>query len=152
MDSIYKSKVDWWLGAIVLTLFGGGLLSVCAGIYSLFYGDSTIVPWSMLAAGLGTVSFILVLVYPIEYRLTQSEIIIKSGLIRWKYPYGMITGARPTKNPLSSPALSLDRIRIEYKGKMGFFMISPIDKETFLKDLANRAIHLSYKNGVVEIS
>jgi hypothetical protein len=42
-----------------------------------------------------------------------------------------ITAITPTSNPLSSPALSLDRLRIDY-GKGRSVMISPRDKQGFL--------------------
>lgn len=40
----------------------------------------------------------------------------------------------PTRGPLSSPALSLDRLRIEY-GKRGVVLISPREKEAFVRAL-----------------
>ena len=43
----------------------------------------------------------------------------------------------PTSNPLSSPALSLDRLQINY-GRWGSIMISPKDKEAFIQDLEKR--------------
>jgi hypothetical protein len=43
----------------------------------------------------------------------------------------------PTRNPLSSPALSLDRLRIEY-GQGRAIMISPADKGPFLRALEER--------------
>ena len=41
---------------------------------------------------------------------------------------------RPTRNPLSSPALSLDRLRIDY-GSGRSIMVSPEDKDKFIGDI-----------------
>jgi hypothetical protein len=45
-----------------------------------------------------------------------------------------------THNPLSSPALTLDRLWITYRhgGKKRAVMISPLDKDGFLKAVAAR--------------
>lgn len=42
-----------------------------------------------------------------------------------------------TSNPLASPALSLDRLKIEY-GQGHWIMISPRDREGFLRELESR--------------
>jgi hypothetical protein len=44
----------------------------------------------------------------------------------------------PTHDPRSSPALSLDRLRINYRrrGKLRAILISPADKEGFLRVMA----------------
>ena len=55
-------------------------------------------------------------------------------------PLNEIEEITPTHNPLSSPALSLDRLWISYRraGKKRAVMISPEDKEGFLKAVARR--------------
>lgn len=56
---------------------------------------------------------------------------------KWQVPIAGITGITPTSNPLSSPALSLDRLRIDY-GRGKSLMISPKNKEQFIRDLEAR--------------
>jgi hypothetical protein len=72
-----------------------------------------------------------------RYTLTESELRIVSGPFRWRIPLQEIRSVTPTRNPLSSPALSLDRLRIEY-GNGNWIMVSPRDKERFLKELQTR--------------
>ena len=55
-------------------------------------------------------------------------------------PLAAIDAVEPARNPLSSPACSLDRLRIEYGAKR--IMISPLDKAGFLRALAARAPQL----------
>jgi hypothetical protein len=45
-----------------------------------------------------------------------------------------------TRNPLSSPAMSLDRLRIEY-GQGKAIMISPEPRAEFLRQLEHRRQH-----------
>ena len=67
---------------------------------------------------------------------------MRAAFFRWRIPLDQIIEVYPTHNPLSSPALSLDRLRINYKrpsGKTWWVMISPKEKEQFLDDLAKAA-------------
>ena len=79
-------------------------------------------------------------------RLSPSEIPHRIyGLENWGAGYfgvseqGCLT-VHPTRNPAGSPALSLDRLRVQYG--QGFFkgvMISPVDRNRFLDELAQKA-------------
>jgi hypothetical protein len=67
--------------------------------------------------------------------LTGGRLEIRSGWVyRLVISVADIQRIRPTRNPLSSPALSLDRLEIRY-GKGGLVMISPKDREGFLDAL-----------------
>lgn len=81
--------------------------------------------------GVGLPLWILVATH---YTLDSQLLLVQSGPFKWRVPVADITNITPTKNPLSSPALSLDRLRIDY-GRSNTLMISPRDKEQFLKDI-----------------
>jgi hypothetical protein len=66
------------------------------------------------------------------YKVDRGILKIASGPFRWKVPLDQIHSVEATKSPLSSPALSMDRIRIRY-GKNRRIMVSPADKAGFLK-------------------
>lgn len=76
-------------------------------------------------------------VFNTYYVVENNTLIIKSLVFRWKININDITQIEPTHNPLSSPALSLDRLKIYYMkdGRMATVMISPKDKEGFLNAL-----------------
>lgn len=76
-------------------------------------------------------------VFNTYYVVENNTLIIKSLVFRWKININDITQIEPTHNPLSSPALSLDRLKIYYmkNGRMTTVMISPKDKEGFLNAL-----------------
>jgi hypothetical protein len=71
-----------------------------------------------------------------RYDLSRQSLIVRSGPFRWSIPLADIKSVTPTRNPLSSPALSLDRLRIEY-GQGRAIMISPSDKGAFVRALEN---------------
>ncbi|MBI2956490.1 MAG: PH domain-containing protein [Acidobacteria bacterium] len=84
---------------------------------------------------------LLLFTWPITYELAASELLIRSGLVlRWRIPLEAIEEVRETRNPLSSPAWSLDRLEVRYRrpASSGVILISPRDKAAFLRELAAR--------------
>ena len=81
------------------------------------------------------------LLFSTRYTLEATYLLAQSGPFKWVVPLADIKSITPSNNPLSSPALSLDRLRIDY-GKGRMLLISPRDKEQFLQDVeaARRAV------------
>ncbi|WP_162126406.1 PH domain-containing protein [Flavobacterium phycosphaerae] len=115
----YKSKVDWWLVIIILAVFGypivDGILSkeyilsiVFSGILLLFYFLASMLRYKIDGEKL---------------KIGYTSIDIKT--IRKIYA---------TRNPLSAPALSINRIAIVYN-KFDEVLISPKDREDFIQEL-----------------
>ncbi len=129
----FHSKVDTWFKVVIV-------LSVLVSLI-------TIVATAKLALtliGLASVAVLLIgtilplwLVRSTRYCLSENTLLIQSGPFKWKVLINEIHKVEPTRNPLSSPALSLDRLRIEY-GQDKWVMISPDDKAGFLRELKLR--------------
>ncbi len=68
------------------------------------------------------------------YAVDKNVLRVVSGPFRWKIPIDQITSVTPTRTVLSSPAMSLDRLKIEY-GKLRPMIVSPADKKGFLRAL-----------------
>src|SRR5262245_12008235 len=88
--------------------------------------------------------------YSTRYEVTPSDLIVRSGPFRSTLPLGSLVEVFPTRDPLSAPAPSLDRLRINYRGKDGkmrFTLIPPKDKEGFVRDLASAAPQLRNPGG-----
>lgn len=117
----FRSKVDMWL---VLILGASALLVVVGVGMATRTGEVSVV-----AAGIPAWIFATT-----RYDLSRESLIVRSGPFRWNIPLVDIKSVTPTRNPLSSPALSLDRLRIEY-GQRRAVMISPSDKDGFLRAL-----------------
>jgi hypothetical protein len=139
----YPSKVDTWLAALLIVLVLGGLGTLVGGVIALVHGS---IAGALINLGIGVflLGLLGLVVYPVHYTLSASELKIRHGVMTTTIALKDISAAYPSKNPISSPALSLDRLRIDYDGGVGFAMISPRDKQAFLRDLADRAEHLSY--------
>ena len=138
----YKSKVDWWLAPLLAL----PPLSAVVVIVSAIMSGA----WDAALIGAGVGVFVAAiyggLVFPIRYGLSPEQLVVRFGLCRQRIDLAKIIEVYPTHNPLSSPALSLDRLYIRY-GPSFFHavMISPADREAFLSELATLA-HLS-RNG-----
>lgn len=128
MATVYKSKIDTWLAAILAFSIS---ISLFSAAIVLSTGGHSWVAVVIVFLGVGLPLWLLV---GTSYCLECGHLHVKSGPFKWHVPVASITGITPTRNPLSSPALSLDRLRIEY-GLKKTIMISPRDKAVFLKDI-----------------
>ncbi|GAB3290503.1 hypothetical protein GCM10027348_07760 [Hymenobacter tenuis] len=123
MNQVFKSKISWWMFGPVLGTIGFFLL------LSLVQQR-----WTASLVVLLTACFIIYLLVTTAYTITADELLITSGPLRKRLPVHHITSIYPTHNPLSSPALSLDRLEIRY-GNSDSVLVSPADKAGFLAAL-----------------
>lgn len=95
--------------------------------------------WLMVLTSTAAAAVLLGFAHPVYYMITDFELVVRSGFLQYRVPLASIVEVRPTRNPLSSPAWSLDRLRVEYrKGtKTRYLLISPEDKTAFLRELAS---------------
>jgi hypothetical protein len=137
----FASKKDWWLTAIV---WGSMLFAIGSGV------------WALIAEPIGGIGeFLTVLILSIllpvfllwmwlttYYVLDESSLIIRFGPFKKTVPLKEIRSVKKTSNPLSSPALSLQRLEIRY-GRYDYVLISPKDRDEFMKLLAKKCPNAS---------
>jgi hypothetical protein len=132
----YRSKVDWWLVPILCVPIVASI-AVCFAL--VLGGKASELPWGIAGVGF-VVALFLGVVFPMRYGVDETHLIVRFGLCRQRVPLANITEVYPTRNPLSSPALSLDRLYVKYgEGIFNAVMISPAEKSGFLNELAKRA-------------
>ena len=137
-DSVYRSEVDQWL-LIVFAVSALGAAAACSAL--LYYGSY--LEWLLGAASLLVgIGLPLWALQSTTYTLTTGFLVVRSGPFHWGVPLRQISKVTPTRNPLSSPALSLDRLRIEYSDTK-VIMISPEDRRRFLADLRGRGVSVA---------
>jgi hypothetical protein len=136
MKQVYPSKRDGW---IVILLWAGVAVMLFAA-RNLWRAPAPFAFRLLISVLLIFVAaFVLWTLYGTRYTLTESTLIVQSGPFRWVIDLEAITEVFPTRNPLSSPACSLDRLHIRYgKSRLGM-MISPQNKAGFLRDLMVRS-------------
>lgn len=146
---IHETKVDRWLalllGGVVLVEVATGLALILGpGREPTSRGEEWWAGLAMIATGV-LIGLALWACYRIRYELSPSELRVNFGPFGTAIPLQSIVEVFPTRNPLSAPAPSLDRLRINFRkpnGKLRFALISPRDRAAFVRDLQAVAPHL----------
>ena len=128
----YRSKVDWWLG---LLLGGSVVLMIYIAVVPLFLEKSLELVTVMITAA--TLLIILPLFF-MKYVFYSTHLLVSCGVYgKERIEYSAIRHFKETKNPISSAALSLDRLQIDYikNGYRQTVLISPVHKKEFMKRL-----------------
>jgi len=129
---VYRSKVDLWLGLILGVAVGYPLILTLLPIVK---GEG--VEWLITITTIFTLLTILPL-FAIKYVLYSDHLYVSCGIYgKVRVPYEAIDHIKETRNPLSSAAMSLDRIQIDYteNGIHRMVLVSPKRKKEFLKQI-----------------
>lgn len=130
---VYQSKVDGWLKAVLLlTALSCAVAVLAPGLAGAPLLALAVSP--MLLVGIGLPLWLL---NSTCYTLGEDKLEAKCGPFRWTVPLAEIRRLSETRNASASPALSLDRIRIDY-GQGRWIMVSPRDRDAFLAELRSR--------------
>jgi hypothetical protein len=138
----YPSKKDSW---IVFVIVAPGVALAGIAVYHLFVlGPENHITWLSMGMAALYGAIIWTLAYPVYYEITASDLLIRGGWLKFQIPLSTIEMVRPTRNPLSAPAWSLDRLRIDYRrnDRIRMALISPENKARFLNELLERAPNL----------
>lgn len=124
---VFRSKVDSWL---VLALVTAAIVAlVAAGVaFRQVSGIALFVPVAVAAVG---AAFPIWILTSTAYVVESGTLHIRSGPFSWRIPVSSITSIKPTRSSISSPALSLKRLCVEY-GTGKSILISPVDQEAFM--------------------
>ena len=130
MENVFRSKVDLWLVIVIIAVPIMLLEFILDGLNT---PDkfAELLALVIVVAELGIFTW---LYFSTRYTITGDFLLVKAGPFSWVIPIEDIVSAEPTRNPVSSPALSLDRLLIRY-GHSAELMISPKDKLGFMKEL-----------------
>jgi hypothetical protein len=127
----FPSKRDWWLG---LLIWGLVLLAAVPALLKPGKGQLIIM--------VAVILFVGWIWFGTGYEISDGELKIRSGPFRQRISIQEIRENKKTRNPLSSPACSLDRMEIKY-GQSKRVMISPADKEGFIRLLVGKSPQIS---------
>lgn len=143
----YRSKKDWWLFGLC---WGAAPALLVAGLLCVLFGNPPL-GWSLVRDAVVTAAILVITTYPLDYEIGSTELVARCGFMRWRVPLDSIQEVRPSRNPASAPAWSLDRLRVEYmKGaETRTLYISPEDREAFMRDLADEVPGLELSGGRV---
>jgi len=128
---VFPSKCDWWLKVLLLFVISVQLtvaVFVFIGGHELWVGGMLLLPAGFIAWILRSTAYVV----------DETRLLIRSGPFWSTVLLDSIEEVVPTHNPVSALSLSLDRLCVSYRvqGKRKTVMISPVDKEGFLRVLA----------------
>jgi hypothetical protein len=116
---VYRSKIDWWLIIIIFIVF----------CYPMIEGILT-KDYIMFSVSFGVLSLVFLMFKSIKYKIDGEQL-----QIWWtKIDINSIKRIYSTHNPLSSPALSLDRIAVVYN-TYDEVLITPKEREDFIREV-----------------
>ena len=142
MIKIYPSKVSFGLLIFIFLVFYGPLIP------DLINDDLSVRMIGIIGFLSLIFAFILHLFFGTHYTIENNKLKIKCGVFSYKpIEIDEIKEVSKTKNIISSPAPSFDRIEIKY-GKFDEIIISPKEKLNFANDLA--IINPNIKNNITE--
>lgn len=132
---VYRTAIDWWLG---LVLVACEVLFLYLVIEPIIKGGT--IEWSMVLLAIG-MSIMILPLFGIKYVLYSEHLLISMSLYgKLRIRYADIVAVKKTNNPLSSAAMSLRRIQIDYveNGVHRMVLISPVKRKTFIEEIEQK--------------
>ena len=132
---VYRTAVDWWLG---LLLVGCEILMIWVAVEPVIKEGK--INWAMLLILLG-MSILILPLFGIRYVMYSEHLLVSMSIYgKARVRYADIVDVKKTMNPLSSAAMSLRRIQIDYveDGVHRMILISPVKRKIFIKELEER--------------
>lgn len=125
----FSSKKDWWVVAFVICL-SGLLIQLLLTMQS----RGTLITYPLhTATYVFTVVIMWWTLFNTRYVIENNQLFIRCLFIKWQIPLADIQRVSKTNNSMASPALSLDRLKIEYSknGQNKVVLVSPKYKQEF---------------------
>ncbi len=132
----FPSKRDWW---IVGLIWLGIIVSVMGGLIPIMLDGASWPEILVMASVVFGMDVLMVWVlYGTGYTIAPDRLIIRCGPLAFSVILNGIVSIIPTRSPWSSPACSLDRLKINYGVSRQTVMISPEDKAGFLSAIVQQ--------------
>ncbi|MCM3723716.1 PH domain-containing protein [Solibacillus isronensis] len=102
---------------------------------SMIYGVITEPSAVLLLVTAFVIVLLCILFFGTKYVIEKDELIVYAGIYKKRIPIQQIRSLRPSKNPLSAPAMSIDRIEITFDPHIQVILVSPKERELFVNKL-----------------
>ena len=132
---VYRTAVDWWLGVL---LGGCEILMIWVAVEPVIKEGK--INWAMLLISLG-MSIIILPLFGIKYVMYSEHLLVSMSIYgKARVRYADIVDVKKTMNPLSSAAMSLRRIQIDYveDDVHRMILISPVKRKAFIKEIESK--------------
>ncbi len=134
LKRVYRSKVDGPI-AVVTVLSMLVLVYLGASLPGQLHG----LAWAVRLTGFCGLGLCVWTLLGTYYTVDSTKLTAYSGPFHWTVALHDIRSVQSARDLRSSPALSLDRLRIEF-GPGRVLLVSPREKAQFLADLVHRGV------------
>lgn len=133
----FKSRYDTWLRIIFWIT---NLMMIGVLVLLILHGRTSSIIVAVFCAAM--LAGVLWMQFATYYRLDDDTLFIRCGPLHWTIPIASITSATLTDDPSAGPALSLQRVRVEFtkNGRKDEIFISPEDREGFIAALRKTSL------------
>lgn len=125
----FRSNVDGWFIALAAVVIAVGI----AGAIAAATAGTRLLP---VIVAIPAIALVIWIWRSTRYVITDTSLQVRSALLNVAVPLRDITRLRRTSTALSAPALSLDRLAVEYGG--GAIVISPAERDQFVAAITSR--------------
>lgn len=133
---VYRSAVDKWLLVVIYASPVTLLVIAMVG----WMNQKPDVTGTALILSIALMVLNLAITTPCRYTLTSDSLNIRCGLLFRSIPLTQIDKIEPSSSWESAPALSLRRVKITLD--RGYRIISPVDRDLFIKELSDAVQNL----------
>lgn len=135
MKARFRSKIDSWLLILLIIAMVGQIFALIAVVRAEASGIAKPIVVATTVLGVLLIASVLLRTH---YTISDGNLRVVCGPFVWTISISEITGITKSGSALSSPALSLDRLRISYSHNR-YILVSPADKKGFLKVIEENA-------------
>lgn len=129
----FHTKIDWWVLGFLIAMTG-----LLVQLLFTMYAKGTMVEYpEHTIVYILTIAVIWWPAFNTRYRIQDGTLSISCLFLKWYIPLATIQKITPTHHSIASPALSLDRLKIEYRkdGEIKQVLISPRNQKAFRRVL-----------------
>ncbi len=126
---IFRSKIDWWVLGFLICLTG-----LLLQLLLTMQAKGTLLQFPVHAAVyVMTMAFVWWPAWNTKYTVDDEYLSIRCLFLTWKIKRSEIQSISKTNNSVSSPALSLKRLKVDYvkEGEPKFVLVSPRNQQAF---------------------
>lgn len=131
---VFPSKIDSWVLGVMLICIVLSALAAASVLRDSVSGVNLVLAFVSLALGVALPCWLL---GTTRYIIDNDLCLIRSGPFSWQFPLDSVEAITSTRNPVSSPALSLDRLEVRYGGGRTV-LVSPKDPGAFMAALLRK--------------
>lgn len=147
----FRSKVDFIpVLLLVLAVFLLDTAAMGFAVPAMAHVDN-LAPFALFLVAAFIPVLLVLAAFPVRYHMSSRELVVRSGLLRWTIPIASLHRASMDRGVQPAPALSMDRIRLDYqKGdRVRTLYVSPVEPLEFLACLVLRDKGLGFDGGDV---